>query len=328
MERLFIVNRWSGKGKGFRYEKLIQYWYAKRGIEPIIWPTAEIGPDTAFNLGKKAALEGCNPVCVVGGDGTANSVVNGVIASGICSEQFPTFGFIQAGTGNNFAKNAGIPKNLVGGLEAIEYGKVARVDIGKLTMQNKERYFLNTVSFGFDAWITALAEKSEMKKFVFPPKESHYLLAALGEITRGMKSYKISVNGRAPKEMILVAIANGPTYGAIFRIAPGANLQDGLLDVCCIDCVGKFRALQNITKVLQGTHASMPEVTMSRISSLTISSPENLPCQIDGEVLPAQKEYKIKVLPGILKILVPSAVLSAKIPLYIQSVQTSELQSA
>jgi diacylglycerol kinase (ATP) len=312
MERLIIVNCWSGKGDGLRYKKIIKTWYKKRGINPVIWSTAEDGPGTAFNLGKKAVQEGFNPVCLVGGDGTYYSAVNGMIAGGASQERLPALGLIQCGIGNNFAKNAGIPKNLIMALETIETGKVADVDIGKLTTRSEEKYFLNTVSFGFDALITEKARRLKAKYRIFP-KEINYLLAAVNEIIGGMKFYQISIDGYPAEKMVLLAVTNGPSYGGIFKIAPGADMQDGLLDTCCISSVGKIKALKDIGRVIRGTHTTMPEVKMNKISLLTISSQETLTYQIDGEVFPAEKEYNVKVLSGVLKILVPRGLLKEKI---------------
>jgi diacylglycerol kinase (ATP) len=249
----------------------------------------------------------------VGGDGTYYSVVNGMIASGVSQERLPALGLIQCGVGNNFAKNAGIPKNLFQGLETIENGKVANIDIGKLITKNEEKYFLNTVSFGFDALITGVARRLKTKYRIFP-KEINYLLAAVNEIIGGMKIYQISVDGQPAEKMVLLAVTNGPSYGGIFKIAPGADMQDGLLNTCRISSVGKIKALKDIGRVIRGTHTTMPEVKMKKISLLTISSQENLTYQIDGEVFPAEKEYKIKVLSGGLKILVPQGLLKEKIP--------------
>lgn len=318
MARLFIINCQSGKGRGLACQKIIEEWYEKRGQKPIIRLTSADGPDTAFNLGKKAAEEGIERIGVVGGDGTYHLVVNGMMSSRVPLRQLPALGFIQAGTGNNFAKNAGIPKNPIKALEIIETGQVAKIDFGKLILKNEEKYFLNVVSFGFDAWITEMA-RGLKKKYRLFPKESHYLLAAWDEIIKGMRFYRISVNGADSKEMILVAVTNGQTYGAIFRIAPNADLQDGLFNVCCIDRVEKTQALKDVVQMLKGTHVNLPEVAMSRTSFLTISSLEPLPCEADGEVLPAEKEYKIEVIPRGLKVLTPLVFVEAKNPLFVKT---------
>jgi len=324
MEKLFIVNCWSGKGRGLACKKIIEDWYGKRGERPIILSTAADGLDTAFNLGKRAVREGFGRVVVVGGDGTYCLVVNGIMATGVPLEQLPVLGFIQAGTGNNFAKNAGIPKKPVKALEMIERNQAITVDFGKLILKNEEKYFLNVASFGFDALLVGVAKKFG-GQYRLLPKESHYLLAALEEIVKGIPFYNIGVNGENPKEAILVAVTNGPTYGAIFRIAPEADLRDGLFDICRINRVDKMKALKDIVKVLKGTHVNLPEVAMSKAAFLTISSPESLPCEIDGEVLSAEKEYKIEVIPRGLKVLVPPTLLAAQSPLFVKA---PELQFA
>jgi len=310
IERLSIINCWSGGGKGSGYQRIIEKRYEKLAVKPVIRFTAPEGPNTAFNLGKSAVREGFEEIHVAGGDGTFNLVFSGMMASNVPLGQLPTLSFMQAGTGNNFAKNLGVPKSPIQALQVAETGQPIKLDFGRLILKNEERYFLNVASFGFDAWIAQVAQRFR-GKYQFLPKESHYLLAALGEIIKGMRAFRISVNGGDPKELLLVAVTNGPTYGAIFRIAPGADLRDGLLDVCCIDRVGQMKALKDITRLLRGTHVNLPEVAMSQVSSLTISSDELLPCEIDGEVLPAEKEYKIEIIPQGLKALVPPMPLGA-----------------
>ena len=320
MKTLFIVNCWSGKGKGLIYKKTIEEWYEKRNEKPTIRLTEPSGANTVFNLGKSAALEGFEKVGLVGGDGTYQLAVSGMISSNVPLARLPLIGLVQGGTGNNFAKNLGLPKDIIEALEVIKYGQAVRVDLGKLILPNEEKYFLNVVSFGFDALIVEVSKRFK-GRYPLLPKETHYLLAALGEIIRGMPCYQISIDKQEPKEMILCAVTNGPTYGAIFRIAPDADLRDGLLDVCRIDRVGKLKALKDIAKVLKGTHVKLPEVSMSRTASLTVSSFEPLPCEIDGEVLLPQKEYKIEVIPGGLKILMLPELLPAQNPLYIKALE-------
>jgi diacylglycerol kinase (ATP) len=310
---LFIINCSSGNGKGLKYAKLIEDWYKKRGIKSTICYTSKDGQNSAFELGKMAAQEGYKIVGIVGGDGTCHLVVSGMMASNIPFEQLPAIALIQAGTGNNLAKNLRIPKNLIEVLKAIEVGKKIKVDIGRLILENEEKIFLNVVSFGFDALVTGKARKMK-EKYPFIPKSLTYGLAAAREIIfKGMPSYRIKLQGlglESDTELSLVALLNGPTYGAIFKIAPGADLSDGLFNLCFIKKMdnrlqGRIRAVLILLFAILGKHVGKPEVVSRRTNFLNISSPENIPCEADGEVLPAGKEYEIKIIPGGLRVSVP-----------------------
>lgn len=304
---VFIVNLQSGRGKGLEYGKGIKEWFRSRGVDPVVSYTSKDGPDSAFALGKKAAKDEVDKVVVVGGDGTENLVVNGLMASGFPLERLPTLGFIQAGVGNNFAKNVGVPRGFERAMKVVMGGKTVLVDMGVLTTKSEKKYFLNVVSFGFDALIAEMA-KDFKEKYWFIPRDMTYLLVAGKKILSGFPYYQFKLTGQGfdfETEASLLAVLNGSTYGAIFEIAPGANLSDGLFDVCLIDKISEMRAVEILFRATKGKHVQLPEVKLFRVSSLTVSSSEALPCEVDGEVLPAEKRYEISILPKALKVLVP-----------------------
>lgn len=336
MERggiVFVVNYQSGRGKGSEYEGGIKEWCRARGFDPLVIPTSKDGPNSAFALGKRAAEAGVAKFVAFGGDGTFSLAVSGMMASGVAPEKFPTLGFIQGGIGNNFAKNIGIPKGFEEEMRVIFHGKTALVDVGVLTIKKKEKYFLNVVSFGFDAEITEAAKGLKEKCF-FIPKSLTYGLTAVWEIFQGLPYYRVKLTGQGfdfDIEASLVAVLNGPTYGAIFKIAPGADLSDGLFDVYLIDKIsndtkGKKRAVKILLCATKGTHIGLPEVSFYRTPFLTVSSPRPLPCEADGEVLPAEKKYEISILPRTLKVLVSPPVLAAQRSL-VSKVEAPEFQS-
>lgn len=212
-------------------------------------------------------------------------------------------GIIPTGSGNNFAKALKIPKDIKEAFQVIKKDKATSVDIGKVN----ERFFVNVVSFGFDAKVNKLANEIK-EKYRFLPREGSYLIAALKEIIIKIPLFQVELKSEGinlKNKVILVAVNNGPSYGAIFKIAPAAIVNDGKFDICLIESVGRIRALFDIYRIVQGTHIHLPEVTILKASSLTISGPEPLPYETDGEVLKPEKEYKINVLPKALKILTP-----------------------
>jgi len=266
--------------------------------------TATSGENNARILAQKAIEEGFDRIVLVGGDGLLNEGVNGIIegTQGKIPSDF-ALGTIPTGSGNNFAKTLKIPKDIKEAFQVIKKDKTTLVDIGKVN----ERFFVNVVSFGFDAKVNKLANEIK-EKYHFLPKEGSYLIAALKEIIVKIPLYQVELKGEGinlKNKVILVAVNNGQSYGAIFKIAPAAVVNDGKFDVCLIESVGRIRALFDIYRVIQGTHINLPEVKMLKTSSLTISAPEPLPYETDGEVLKPKKEYRISVLPKALKILTP-----------------------
>ena len=332
MERngfMFAVNPQAGKGKGLVYGKRIEKMFSSRGVEALVVFTAKDGPGSAFNLGKRAAQEGIHTLVGVGGDGTKNLLLNGMMASGVPFERLPRFGSIQAGTGNNFAKNVGAPEDFYEAMKVIRDGNTTCVDVGLMTGKNVKKYFLNVVSFGFDALVV---EKTAAlrDKYCFIPKDLTYLLTAARNIFLGFSSYRLCLSGPGfslETEACLLAVLNGPSYGAIFQIAPDADLSDGLFDICLIEKVNKFKAVELLFRATKGKHVGLPQVKCLKVNSLTVSSPGLLPCEVDGEVMPAGREYQISILPRALKVLVPPMLLGAQRPLVAKS-EAPEFQPA
>lgn len=295
MKTKFIVNPTSGKCLGEKFSRKLT------DLGDVIC-TSPTGRSCARELAKAAVIMGFDRIVAVGGDGIINETINGMAeAAGL---NIP-LGIIPAGVGNNFAKNLGIPLGFRESLETAMGDCVSRIDLGKAN----DRYFANVISFGFDAKVTGLARDIK-RKYGFLPKDLTYLVAALREnIVSGAGRYPItaSVNGfRLVGDAAFLVIANGASYGGIFRIAPDADMRDGLLDLCWVKPMGRVRILANIHKVVQGVHTTLPEVKMLKANYLTVSSPEPLICEIDGEVSEPKREYKICVIPRALKVLVPS----------------------
>jgi len=267
--------------------------------------TKKEGPQNARNLAKKAIEEGFERIIFVGGDGLINEGVNGIMAA-VKEKEISfdlTLGIIPTGAGNNFAKELGIPKKIKKAFEIIKKNKTTLVDIGKVN----DNFFVNCLSFGFDALVNDLANKIKTK-YPFLPKEGSYLFAALKEILFKIPLFEIGIKSEKKDfrgQLVLVSITNGSSYGGIFKINPGASINDGKFNICFIREVGKLRAFFDIYKVIRGTHANLPEVGTMESSFLIISSPQPLPYEIDGEVLLPEKQYQVCVLPKKLKILTP-----------------------
>jgi len=262
------------------------------------------GERNAQNLAKKAIEGGFERIIIVGGDGLLNEGVNGIIEEthGKIPSNF-ALGVIPTGSGNNFAKELGIKKNIKRAFSIIKQNKIDLVDIGKVN----DRYFINCFSVGFDALINKIANNIN-SKYQFLPRNLSYLLAAIGKIIIGIPNFQIQIKGETDyqNKVILAAITNSPSYGGIFRINPDALIHDGKLNLCIIETVGKIRAFFDLYQVSQGSHTNLPEMKMLKFSfPLTISSPESLPYEVDGEVLKPEKEYQISILPKFLPILVP-----------------------
>ncbi len=298
-----IINPAAGMGRARKVAReiirLTKEITREKEIQFDIVFTSPAGENTATNLAREAVKENCQKIILIGGDGTTNEVVNGIVGSDI------PLGIIPAGVGNDFARALHIPKETKRALHSALFGKAVSVDLGRLN----EKFFVNVVSFGIDAKITQFAANLKVK-YPFLPHEGVYLIALFRELLSPLEYSEIKI-GLPEKlitlgeESILLAIANGSRYGGMFKIAPEADLTDGLLDMCWVKKMGRMKILINFYKFIIGTHAQLKEVITLRAPSLTVSSSEKLPCEMDGEILEARKEYTISIVPKALRVIVP-----------------------
>ena len=311
---MFIVNLRSGIGKGKKCYKKVIRWLdenaIEKRIEPEIFFTERTGENNAVFLARKAAKENYDRIIVVGGDGTAQQVANGVAGFNL------PVGFIPAGSGNDFTRALGIPKNTEQALEIAIDGKVKAIDVGQVNGW----IFVNVFGVGFDAKITHYAEELK-RKWPLSPNTLLYLIALFRELLIKLEYQHLEIRFPNKKDSVkkiagkvtLVSIANGPYCGGVFKLAPAADFRDGLFDICWIKKTSRLRILINILRGIKGTHLALPEVRkdsdgkLPQVSSFVISSLDKqfLPCQADGEILPSETEYRISILPEALKVLVP-----------------------
>ena len=265
--------------------------------------TEKEGPKNAKNLAKRAIEENFNRIVVVGGDGLLHEVINGIMEAKKIPEDFG-LNIIPTGAGNNFAKEIGIPKAIEKAFETIQKGKQISVDLGKVN----EKFFINCFSLGFDAKINELANISK-EKYSFLPRDLSYLFAALKEIIVKIPNFELEIKGREINfrgKVILVAITNSQSYGAIFKINPGASFSDGKFNLCLIEPVGKLKALKALSLATKGNHIKLPEVKTFLFSlPLKIFSKEPVVYEMDGEVFKPENEFKVEIFSKKIKFLVP-----------------------
>lgn len=246
-----------------------------------------------------AAKEG-RPVIIVGGDGSLNEVANGILSAG---RRVP-LGMVPAGSGNDFAWNTlKLPHDPAEAVERAFSGHLVDADAGIVN----GRYFVNSFSVGIDADIAVAA--GWMKKIPLMSGERLYYSTTVKQLLFGYHRcpwLKFSLDGNdqieeatSLRRYVLMAVTNGPTYGAGFRINPTAVYDDGLLDICTISYTPLSRALKLLPVVQKGEHAQLPEVTFYRAKAVHIQSKKTVNIQMDGETTSAAS-YDAKILPGAL----------------------------
>ncbi len=291
---LVILNPAANRGRIEPYRVLVRRRIADEQAEYV--ETAKSGD--ARELALRAATEG-RPVIIVGGDGSVHEAVNGILTAG---RRVP-LGIVPTGSGNDFAWNTlKLPHDPAAALEKALLGRLIDVDAGTVNGE----YFANSFSVGLDADIGDAA--NTLKKFPLMSGARLYYASTLKQLLFGYHRcpwLKLRldggeyVRGNDHRRYVLVAVTNGPTYGAGFRINPTADHTDGLFDVCTIDYTPLPRALQNLPIVRKGEHGGLPEATFFRARSVHIECQRPTHMQADGEIT-STASYTAEVLPGAL----------------------------
>ncbi len=290
-----ILNPAANRGKMDVYRSLVMD-RAERELARYVETTKQ---GEAQELAMIAAREGYQ-VVIVGGDGTVNEAVNGILSSG---SRVP-LGIVGAGSGNDFAWNTlKLPKDPAHSIEKAFHGKLLEVDAGTAN----STYFVNSFSVGLDADIAVSADR--MKDMPFMSGARLYYTATIKQLLLGYRKCPwlsmqlVGSDGSMirvqKKRFVLVAVTNGPTYGAGFRINPKADPADGLFDVCAIDYTPLLRALKLLPIVKKGEHTGLPEVTFYLAKSVFIESEQCVNIQMDGETSNS-KRYSVENLPAAL----------------------------
>ncbi|MEJ2732964.1 MAG: diacylglycerol kinase family lipid kinase [Anaerolineae bacterium] len=294
-----ILNPIAGRGRGARVESELRRYLEAERIDFDLVHTAR--PWHAVELAEQAVGDGFEIVVAAGGDGTMHEVVNGLMAASGGGET-GTLGIIPIGSGSDFAYTVGVPPNLQAACHRLAHGQVRIMDVGQITMPGRSvRYFDNTLGIGFDGVVTVEALKVKWLRGL-----ALYLPVVLKTVFLSLKVPRATIeyDGQTlALPALMICVANGPREGGGFLVAPQAQPDDGLFDLCIAREVGRLGQLGLIPHFIKGTHVGLEPVTMARAKRVTISSPDDLVAHVDGEVLCTDgHRIECKVLPRRLRV--------------------------
>jgi len=233
---------------------------------------------------------------VVGGDGMVSLGVNAVAETGI------PLGVVPVGTGNDTARNIGMPLGDPSGaasliVTALETEPRA-VDAGRIVHGPHTTWMLGALSAGFDAAVNERANSMS-----WPNSERRYTIAVVRELlTFRAPRYRVVVDGREREfSAMLVAVANHSSIGGGMKIAPGAQMDDGEFDLFVVDRMSRPRFLRIFPKVFRGEHTEEPEVHLEKVRSVRIDAP-GVVAYADGERI-GPLPVEVTVVPGAVRLL-------------------------
>ena len=302
---LVIANPAAQSGRGAQGAQIVEETLARGEVEVDgyeVRRTAAAGDATW--IAREAA--GFDTVVALGGDGVIHETVNGLMA--IDAARRPCLAVIPLGSGNDFARTVGAPRNQPDeALRRAAGGTRTRFDLGLVNGV----HFMETLSFGLDAAIALDTYQRRTKNGAHGTR----LFAASGfEIfSRHRDPYPYrglvwTEEDAEPREIageeVVFAVQVGPTYGGGFRICPDASPTDGLLSLCRSVAVPSVpHALALFVRARFGLHTGSPALEFSRLARLTLDFEREPPCQVDGERLTGT-HYEISSVPGALDVVV------------------------
>ena len=252
---------------------------------------------------REAAGEGVERVVVVGGDGTVNETLNGILGG---NGDAPELAVIMLGTGKDFARSHRIPTDLRRAVEVAAHGQVVAVDAGRVRHRTGDgervSYFGNVASAGMSG---AVARRADASSKALGGRISFFL--ALVRVFARWQNVEMEVEvgeERRHGKMTNVVVANGPYHAGGMWLAPEARTDDGLFDVVLFGDISKVDFVTSVAKIYRGTHLTHPRIELLRNATVSVESARPLPLELDGEH-PGTTPARFEIVPRALRLRVP-----------------------
>lgn len=290
-----IANPAAGGGRG---RKVLEEVVAATTSRGNVVVRVTRGPGDETRLAQSALAHGASALIAVGGDGTWSKVATALLQA----ERRPPLALIAAGTGNDFAKSVGAPAHdIARTLALIGAGETRRVDAGTV----EGRFFLVCCGFGFD---TAVLQR--MRSVRGLRGSARYVYAALRELPR-YPGFGVSLSAGAgstrpsdeARQLLLLVIANAQHYGGAFRIAPNADLADGLLDAITLAPLKTLPRAALLLSAMSGSHVRSPAVGEYQQPSFDLKFGAQPMYNLDGDLYQARSRIlRVECIPSALEV--------------------------
>lgn len=284
-----------------------------RTLRSVAWLRERLGqrPDARFEVTRRrgdaeslaagAAAAGHDRVIAVGGDGTVQEVVNGLLSG----PEPPELGIVPLGSGNDLARSLGLPADPAMAWRTAIGHQTRTLDVARARNgDGAERWFASAGGVGFDAEVAV----AMIDRRGWQAGRAGYLLSTLAELRRySNRRVNLTVDGASSAhDVLLVAIANGAFYGGGMRIAPGAQPDDGILDVCVVGDISRMAAIRQLPNLYRGTHVRHPQVSTMTGRTVEVDGDATTRIHLDGEPF-GSLPLRVSLVAGPLYIAAPVA---------------------
>ena len=282
----FIVNPTAGHGRALTTWKRIEP-LAATLVEAYSVKFTE-RPRHGEELAREAAAEGFDRVIALGGDGTLNEVGNGLVGTNTALAIIPT------GTGNDWVRTVGIPRDLEAATRIACQGRRTKMDVG---LAVGYRYFFNIAGIGFDAEVSrSVNDYGPWLKAIGGTLPSLLgIVHTLFRFTGAKVTVQLDDKSLVIPRMLLMAVGIASYFGGGMKVLPDAVIDDGLFDIVWADDLGRLQLIHLVTKIYEGKHVGHPKVMFSRAKRVVATADSPVAFHLDGDVagnLPVTFEMK------------------------------------
>ncbi len=263
-------------------------------------------PGHAISLSQRAPEEGVRTVIAVGGDGTVNEVVNGIMPLRGNTTTQPVLGVLELGTGGDFARTLQMPRGVRETLKWLLDAVPRPVDVGEAVCRARTgemctRYFINILDFGLGGSVVQWVN-SHSKRLGGTITFLTGILINLAKYRN--KEIRFRVDGAEWQHCRVnnVILANGRYFGGGLLPAPMAMIHDGQLEGIVIGDIGRIEAVFNLKRLREGRHLAHPKIMHFAFQQFQAESMETVYVDADGELI-GTLPLSVRVLPGALRVL-------------------------
>ena len=250
--------------------------------------------EKATSIARQAVKDGYKIVIAMGGDGTIEAVMRGMVNGKA------RLGIIPAGMKNNIATTLGIPKGLQEACALIASDNTLKLDLGQVTTRKGRKFVffeMSTIGLSPAGYPEAnKATSGDSSKIRTAPT------TFIHQETRPKVFLTIDDKSTIETETMLVMVSNAPIFGKNFLVAPDASMEDGLLDVSVYPGFGKLELLSYFSEVMSGGYSGTGKVQHYRARKIKVKSSPKLDVISDGVEL-GKGTVKIKIRKGALRVI-------------------------
>jgi diacylglycerol kinase (ATP) len=300
-----IVNPASGSGRARKRWPGISATLMEHGIDHEVSFTS--GPNEATRIARELALAGTKTIVAVGGDGTVNEIINGMIENNVPVNQNTRLLVLPCGTGKDLGRTLGTGQ-VETAIEALIANSVTSMDLGLVSYttgggRQESRYFANVADLGLGANVADRISSSSKKLGGLLT----YLIAAVRTIVDFRpRDISVVIDGERVfhDSANMVVLANGKYFAGGMHVAPTASICDGLLEMYILADVGRRALLTSLLpRVYRGKHVGRHGVLHVRAASVSIQSAAGILLEMDGEQI-GSSPVSASVIPRVLPVVI------------------------